>query len=81
MVLNAKLENTILFYSLGDRKLPKNVKQENITWTGLCFCKMISMARIVFQSLFNGTLVLGHVHWVCVKKRIAWSAYVLEILS
>lgn len=31
MVLNAKLENTILFYSLGDRKLPKNVKQENIT--------------------------------------------------
>lgn len=31
MVLNSRLENTFLFYSLDDKKLLKTFKQENIT--------------------------------------------------
>lgn len=30
-VLNSRLENTFLFYSLDDKKLPKNFKQGNVT--------------------------------------------------
>lgn len=31
VVLNTRLENTVLFYSLGDKKLPKNFKEGYIT--------------------------------------------------
>lgn len=50
MVLNTRLENTFLSYSLGHRKLSVNFKQENIIWMGLCL-KTISYGQNVANRL------------------------------